>query len=169
MSLNPIGDQIGDFTPFGINALSGPAEQLNILATLDITSIAQQIGEYDSAEIIVKLYRKQADGTYGSELPISDYIPSLKIGEVDATDYGAEYSAVIAKANLTDNGAEITLPQIHLNVITGSAFEDAGFTYGNFRLSVTVTLRNGETKYNISSASNYVIYTNAKVVSSYLS
>lgn len=169
LSLNPIGDQIGDFTPFGINALSGPAEQLNILATLDITSIAQQIGEYDSAEITVKLYQKQGDGTYGSELQISDYIPSLKIGEADATDYGTVYSAVIAKANLTDNGAEITLPQIHVSVITGSAFENEGFTYGNFRLSVTVTLRNRETMYNISSASNYVIYTNAKVVSSYLS
>ena len=169
LSLNPIGDQIGDFTPFGINGKSSPSERLDILATLDITSIIQQVEDYDDAYITVKLYQKQADGTYGSELQISDYIPTMTIGEAAATDEGTQYSAVIAKANLTDNGAEITLPELHLTVITGNAFETAGHTYGNFRLVVTMMLRDEGTEYAVSVASNYVIYTNAKVISSYIS
>ena len=74
----------------------------------------------------------------------------------------------ISRADLTDNGAEITIPVISLKVITGADFEAAEHTYGNFRITVTVVLSGAGGEYPTSKAMNYVIYTNAKVVPSFI-
>ena len=113
--------------------------------------------------------QKQSDGTYGSELPIADYIPTLKVGANDATNAGTYYYAVVDDDDLEDNGVEITLPELHLTVLTGDDFQTAGYTYGNFRVVVSVVLRDGTSECAISLATNYVIYTNAKVFPSYIS
>ncbi|MBP5255804.1 MAG: hypothetical protein J6Z80_01990, partial [Clostridia bacterium] len=68
------------------------------------------------------------------------------------------------------NSAVIELPIIHCHVTTGDALEAAGYTYGNYRITMTVVLRNsGGTKLTLSQASNFVIYTNAKIIPDYIS
>ena len=176
--LNPIGDGVGDFTSLGINALnlpgSGNSAEFDLLAVLDINAVAAQVASYADAEVIVELTQKQDNGTYGTNLDISEYLTfSVEgIDDNDITDEGTSYSVVIAKSILDDTtipDVEIELPALHFEVKTGSAFEGAGFKYGNYYLTVIVQLRDSQgAAYTASIASNYVIYTNAKVVTQYL-
>ena len=174
--LNPIGDGVGDFTPLGINALNLPANSttadIDLLAVLDINAVLSQVSGYNDAQITVKLTQKQGQGVYSEDLDISDYL-TFSVEGVAAnavTDNGTSYSAVIAKANLTaENEVEITLPALHFEVKSGATFENAGLRYGNYCLTVVVQLRDSSgNPYSASIASNYVIYTNAKVVTQYL-
>ena len=89
----------------------------------------------------------------------------------DITDNDTSFSVVIARTdpNLSDNGVEITIPMLHFAVKTGADLERAGLTYGNYRVSVTVQLRDAEGNvYRASSATNEIIYTNAKVATQYI-
>ena len=112
------------------------------------------------------------DGSYGgSLLDVSEYFTITFEGEVNApTDNGTEYTHVIAanSANLVDNGAEITLPVLHVSVKTGAAFEAAGLEYSNYRLVVETVLYNAQGEIPSTRVSNYVIYTNAKVVPTFV-
>ena len=69
---------------------------------------------------------------------------------------------------MDDNGAEITIPVMHFTVKTGSAFEAAGLTYANYRLVVETVLYNSEGEIPATRVSNYVVYTNAKVVPTFV-
>ena len=55
---------------------------------------------------------------------------------------------------------------------TGAPFEDAGLSsnvYSNYRLTVAIVLRDGSgNEIAVSKCSDYVIYTNAKVVPSFI-
>ncbi len=70
----------------------------------------------------------------------------------------------MSAAGFIGGGVEITLPVITLTVKTGAALEAAGQTYGNYRVTVSVVLKNADTELAESRASNFVIYTNAKVL-----
>jgi len=132
---------------------------------LDITPVISQTTDYDEAVVTVTLTRKQADGTYSAELtPINTYITAVTVGDVAAVAEGTTYTAVIAKSGLDDRGFEIGVPEITCTVKTGSAFEAAGLTYGNYRVTVTVALKRSGAEIGPSRASNYVVYTNAKIL-----
>ena len=174
LTVSPYGDNEGDYTPYGINALNDPPETLNALLSLNYTSIIDQVrGQYADAVVTVTLRQKQSNGSYGNSdiANIAQYIPSLSFGESAATTAGhpSYYSAVIDAENLTEEAVEILFPQLSFHVKTGSEFESAGLTYGNYRLTVSVVLRDafGE-EISASKCSEYVIYTNAKVVASFI-
>ena len=172
LDLNPKGDKVGDFTPLGINAKNNNGATrvtFRLLAELNTTPIASQITDYADAVAIIKLAQKNDFGVYEDIDDISAYISALIIGNESATDNGDSYSAVINKASLTDNGASITFPELNFTILTGSAFESAGLTYGNFKITMSVVLRSDSgIQYPTSRAQNYVIYTNAKVFPEYI-
>ena len=174
LTVSPYGDNEGDYTPYGINALNDPPETLNALLSLNYTSIIDQVRwQYADAVVTVTLRQKQSNGSYGNSdiANIAQYIPSLSFGESAATTAGhpSYYSAVIDAEDLTEEAVEILFPQLSFHVKTGSEFESAGLTYGNYRLTVSVVLRDafGE-EISASKCSEYVIYTNAKVVASFI-
>ena len=178
LDLNPIGDKLGDFTALGINALNNDdatTAEFDLLAVVDATSLESQITMvYASANITVKLLCKDNDAAYGEFLDVSEYFTVSFEGELPAAtvDNGDNYSINIAKAtngHLTDNGSEITLPKLHFTVITGSVFEAAGHTYSNYKVVVEVVLLDGSgAAINASRVFNYVIYTNAKIVPTFI-
>lgn len=175
LDLNPLGDKVGNFTDLGINALNigtATTSEFDLLAVIDATAVEEQIENYQSVSISVKLVKKDEDGSYGgSLLDVSEYFTVTFEGEVNApTDNGTEYTHVIAanSDNLVDNGAEITLPVLHVSVKTGAAFEAAGLTYSNYRLVVETVLYNAQGEIPSTRVSNYVIYTNAKVVPTFV-
>ena len=173
-----------DFTHLGINANYLDATNINtqviegvtyavsanfdLLATLNTEQVRDQIESYTSAAVTITLAQKQADGTYGSDLDVSDYITAMKVGNTNATDDGDSFYAEILRASLTDDGSTITLPVLHFTVKTGKALETAGLTYGNYRITVSVALHNGASPIGASSAANYVVYTNSKVISEFI-
>lgn len=170
----PIGDRRGDFTPFGINALNDPPETLEILPTLDFTPIINQVrGQYADAVITVALRQKQESGSYGrTDLSdISRYIPSFAIGDTVASNAGhpSYYSAVIDDEDLIEGDVTLEFPLISFTVKTGAVFEEDELVYSNYRLTVSVVLRDESgNEIAVSKCSDFVIYTNAKVVPSYI-
>ncbi|MBO4539747.1 MAG: hypothetical protein J5781_05675, partial [Clostridia bacterium] len=182
LDLNPVGDKVGDFTPLGVNGLTldenATSADFDVLAVLNVTSVYEQLASYDDAYIRISLQQKGADGTYGSNLDVSDYINSLTLEGMPAgtvVDNDTYYSITLDKADLSDNGAEIAIPMFHFNIKTKSSFEANNFgKYGNYRITVNIVLRttnNNEEKQEIlvSRVNNYVIFTNAKVIPYYIS
>ena len=172
LDLNPIGDRVGDFTPLGINALNigdSTVADFDLLADLNIGPISERVVEYTDAVVTIQLAKKQADDTYGEPLDISRYMTIDFEGVNGITHNSDTYTQIIPRAQLDGNSALIEIPIIHCHVLTGDALEAAGFTYGNYRITVTVVLRqSGGTRINISRASNFVVYTNAKIIPEYL-
>ncbi len=172
LDLNPIGDTLGDFSPLGINALNNdgsPTKEFDLLAVLDANPIRDLIVGYTDAFIKIELCQKGNSG-YGAPLDISEYLTVSFDGILTpVTDNGNYYSIVVSSANLSDNGVEITMPVIHCTVLTGEALEAKSEYYSNYEINVTVELRNSlGNAYAPSIASNYVIYTNAKILPTYI-
>lgn len=169
----PFGDSRGDFTPYGINALNDTPETLEALLTLDFTPIIAQVRErYRDAVVTVTLQQKQASGSYGGDLAnVAQYIPSLSIGETAASGAGhpSYYSAVIDASDLSEGDVTIEFPRLCFTVKTGAAFEAEDLVYSNYRMTVSVVLRDehGE-EIAASKCSDFMIYTNAKVVPSFI-
>ena len=173
LDLNPLGDKLGDFTPLGVNALmlDGTVADMDLLATLDVTPVIERVSDYEDALVTIAVAQKQPDGTYGDSLDISDYFTVNFADNSAVTDRDTYYESVISRSSseLIDNGAEITLPLITLHVKTGSLFESLLHKYANYQVTVTVVLRNDQgAAYTVSRASNFVIYTNAKILPYFL-
>ncbi len=180
LDLNPIGDKVGEFTPLGINALNNKDEDGNnssvakfdLLAVIDANAIYEQIEDYYSAEVTVTLKQKQNDGSYGNNLTVSDYIDAFTVERIpngNITNNGTYFSVALEKEDLNDQGSAIVIPVLHFAVITGARFEEAGLEYGNFRITVSAVLKDsGGNEYSVSRVSNFVIYTNAKIIPDYI-
>ena len=164
--LNPLGNKVGDFTNLGINALN-PVEQaaaeFELLGVLDTTSVRSLIGEYDKMIVSFSLSQKVND-TYIAVDNITTYINSIKIGSNSLSSQEFVDGKIVSSTDLDDNGAYIVLPNITVNVKTGSALEAQELMYTNYKLTITVVLETEDgVKLIASNASNYIIYTNAKV------
>ena len=177
LDLNPIGDRLGDFTPLGINALNIEHEDQNhasfdLLPVLEVSPIVNEIDDYASAEITVELSQKNTDGRdYGDPLDISDYLTVYyEGGSLAGTSYDANSAHMnVDKSLLVDTIAEITFPELHFTVETGELLESKGHFYSNYKITVTVALKDEYgVVYKISRASNYVIYTNAKIIPDFI-
>ena len=172
LDLNPIGDRVGDFTPLGVNALNNDdatVADMDLVASLNVTAIADRVTGYTDAVLTFRLEQKQADGNYGALLDIHDYMDIDLEGLTGITNDSTSYSQVVPRANLTDTEAEIKAPVIHCHVKTGSALENAGHAYSNYRITVTMVLRgDGGAVITSSQASNFVIYTNAKIIPDFI-
>ena len=172
LDLNPIGDRVGDFTPLGINALNNndaTVADFDLLADLNIGPIADRITNYTDAMVTIQVAQKHMDGTYGEPVDITQYMTVDFEGLSGMSSNENSYYRVIARSALTENAAVIEMPTIHCHVLTGSALENLGFTYGNYKITVTVVLRENAVPIAISQASNYVVYTNAKIIPEFIS
>lgn len=164
--LNPLGNKVGDFTNLGINALN-PVEQaaaeFELLGVLDTTSVRSLIGEYDKMIVSFSLSQKIND-TYIAVDDITKYINNIKIGSNSLSSQEFTDGKIVSSVDLDDNGAYIVLPNITVNVKTGSALEAQELMYTNYKLTITVVLETEDgVKLIASNANNYIIYTNAKV------
>lgn len=188
LDLIPInGEGMFDFTALGINARNFDASNINtamiagktyavsaefrLLAEINAEPIWAQISDYTSAVIEMTLAQKRSDGTYGGNLDISDYITGITVGDSDAAHSGTQFTVTVSRSDLLDDGSlssKIILPWLHFTVKTGKPFEDDGLTYGNYRVTVSVHLRNETGDLAVSNVTNYVIYTNAKVIPEFI-
>ena len=176
LDLNPLGDKLGDFTPLGINASNNENASeayFELLAVLDISNVSPTVSDYTKVSISVTLSEKNSSGEYVEVEDITRYL-SFSLKDIfpagGFTLSGAKCSAVLLKTEgISDNGAEITMPLFEFTVKTGAAFEGAGLNYSNYKIKVEVVLKNSEdSDYTVSRASNYVIYTNARVKPDYV-
>ena len=175
--LDPIGDSVGDCTPLGINAYGNAtgSASFDLYAVLEVTDIADAVENYSRATVNITLSQRQNNATYGDPLDLRDYLTLTLddvFGNVTYNNETKDYSVNVLKTEMNQTesveGATIVLPILKFNVKTGDAFEEDGLTYGNYRITVSIILSEivdgVYTDIAASSVSNYIIYTNAKVI-----
>ena len=156
---------IGDTTQqLGINPSDTVNNRSNMIYTradYDYSNVASSV--LAGAKYIrysLELFQKGADGTYNeaTPLPIENYLQNLTIAEsTKATSYEweEEFKADDARHQFT---------HISFEPLTDTAFEQKGYTYANYKVRLNVVLLD-EARNEISGtkASDYVIYTNARI------
>lgn len=198
LDLNPYGNKDRDFSDLGINALNSSTASsgsFKLVSVLDTTQVRDKIVGYDNMIVMITLSQKNDSGTYVSIADVSTYIKSATIGsasfnwyvecnEEDSgamhydgkyyrlageNDTGNKYLIAILNQNvLDDDGAYISMPNIDVTIITGTAFEHSNQYYSNYKLFVNVMLRSNLTEIASSKANNFIVYTNAKVSPDYI-
>lgn len=95
----------------------------------------------------------------------------------DASTTAKAYTFIMPRSVLATNGDNdlLTIP-IAFGVYTGKTFEDKGLMYSNYMIEISAEMietendayPTGETPVLGSDASNYIIYTNAKLIGEYI-
>ncbi len=156
---------IGDTTQqLGINPSDTVNNRSNMIYTradYDYSNVASSV--LAGAKYIrysLELFQKGPDGTYNeaNPLPIESYLQNLTIAEStkkSSYKWEEEFKADDARHQFT---------HISFEPLTDTAFEKKGYTYANYKVRLNVVLLD-ENKYEISGtkASDYVIYTNARI------
>ena len=106
---------------------------------------------------------------------IGSYLPELKLG-LDITDAGGNIAHTDMTAPSGDGSVIFTLPQtfepgsfieipVEMKVLTGEAFEAEGYRYANYQVRLTAQLLDeAQKEIDNSEASDYIVYTNAKIL-----
>ena len=156
---------IGDTTQqLGINPSDTVNNRSNMIYTradYDYSNVASSV--LAGAKYIrysLELFQKGADGTYNEANPlqIENYLQNLTIAEstkASSYEWEEEFKADDARHQFT---------HISFEPLTDTAFEQKGYTYANYKVRLNVVLLD-ENRKEISGtkASDYVIYTNARI------
>ena len=117
----------------------------------------------------VTLQRKTDDGSYQEDttVPFQATIGATVVGSDGRTQVFSPQngkSAVFTLSKGIDNSIPIQIP-VTLSIGTGSALESAGGYYANYRVVLTAQLLSSSgVPIPNSQASDYIVYTNAKIV-----
>ena len=152
----------------GINALEpGEAAAIDSSAQYVLSSL-NAATQAATLRCTVTLQRKTDDGGYqNADVPFQAAIGATVVGSDGRTqDFPAQNGNIadFELLNGIDNSIPIQIP-VTLHIGTGSALENAGGYYANYRVVLTAQLlnRSGIPIPN-SKASDYIVYTNAKIV-----
>lgn len=156
--LNQLGiNGLTDSTPAAINS----AAQYE-LSALNATAQAKQL------HCAVKLQYKDDNGNYqDADVPFTASIGATVVGVNGSSgtfDSQKGVTVTFTLANGIDNSIPIQI-FVTLQIGTGSALENASGFYSNYRVVLTAELLSGSG--NVipsSSASDYIVYTNAKII-----
>ena len=168
---NAYGTQRYGWSQLGINDLDSNGDYQILSAALYDVHELTSASSADTLRISVKLLQKTDGGYVDVSKPLSSYLSYLRVkpkvnpnGDFleakDVRNNAAEYS-------LANTGFNSSVPieiDVDMNVITGAAFEKAGLTYANYKLVLKAELLQNGTTIEGSPASDYIIYTNAKII-----
>jgi len=162
----------------------------NAVYSLKDVSEEVPISEYPYVKVTFQLSQKQSQSTnYGSALPIGKYMENVQVKGtgitttagvkydsvnnkyVTAGDMDTQYVFVLERSQLkTNNDLDLLSIPIEFEVYTGaSKFESQDFMYGNFMIDITAQcLKTANSESGDAFANNYIIYTNAKLLTEFL-
>ena len=152
----------------GINALeSGEPAAIDSSAQYVLSSL-NAATQAATLRCTVTLQRKTDDGDYpDATVPFQAAIGATVVGSDGSTQVFPAKEAKSADFTLSngiDNSIPIQIP-VTLSIGTGSALENAGGYYANYRVVLTAQLLSKSgTPIPNSQASDYIVYTNAKIV-----
>lgn len=157
------------FSQLGINAKDMTTGEMAITANAIYDLSALSRSTKDSGKKIqytMRLYIKDNSGDYKQTNDISKYLSSFTLENATPS------SGLIGKECVftTDyNGEEQNTAVTKFTVKTGKAFEEQGLTYANYRVELTAVLLDAnKEKVNGTTASDYVVYTNAKIETGFI-
>lgn len=157
------------FSQLGINAKDMTTEEMAITANAIYDLSALSRSTRDSGKKIqytMRLYVKDNSGDYKQTNDISKYLSSFTL-ENAASSSGLNGKECVFTTDY--NGEEQNTAVTKFTVKTGKAFEEQGLTYANYRVELTAVLLNDNNSVvNVTTASDYVVYTNAKIETGFI-
>ena len=145
----------------GVNGRVQDAASIDSVATYNV-SVLDAAKNADTILYSIELYAKDADGKFTQK--IDDYSKLLKVGNITATladRNGTEKPVNFGEA--FTGGIDPSIPiriSLPLTVVTGNGFTGP---YANYKVNLRVWLQNGNAQITGSEATDYIIYTNAKI------
>ena len=145
----------------GVNGRVQDAASIDSVATYNV-SVLDAAKNADTILYSIELYAKDDDGKFTKK--IEDYSELLKVGNITATlaDRNGTEKPVNFGETFT-GGIDPSIPiriSLPLTVVTGNGFTG---TYSNYQVKLRVWLQNGDAQITGSEATDYIIYTNAKI------
>lgn len=119
----------------------------------------------------MELFRKGIDGKYdGDALSVTSYLKDVNISNQSDTssllvwsDKFLQNDSLVWSDKFSSNDSH-RFVDIHFTPLTGTDFETAGFTYANYKVKLTaVLLDSNNDPIQGTEASDYIIYTNARI------
>ncbi len=169
---------IGDLSELGINPLDQDIETSALVETvgvLNFRDVKTQSEGYTHLKVTLTLGQK-SDG-YTGKLNFSEYFDSMTVAGGNVTLTGNTIELLIPKTkagypllSFSADDCEATIP-IDFYVKTGTALESANKTYSNYRVTLDVDLVRVEGQSEsqlVDAKSNYVVYTNARVIPGFI-
>lgn len=157
------------FSQLGINAKDMTTEEMAITANAIYDLSALSRSTRDSGKKIqytMRLYVKDNSGDYKQTNDISKYLSSFTLENATSSS-GLNGKECVFTTDY--NGEEQNTAVTKFTVKTGKAFEEQGLTYANYRVELTAVLLNDNNSVvNGTTASDYVVYTNAKIETGFI-
>lgn len=157
------------FSQLGINAKDMNTEEMAITANAIYDLSALSRSTKDSGKKIqytMRLYVKDNSGDYKQTNDISKYLSSFTLENATSSS-GLNGKECVFTTDY--NGEEQNTAVTKFTVKTGKAFEEQGLTYANYRVELTAVLLNDNNSVvNGTTASDYVVYTNAKIETGFI-
>lgn len=157
------------FSQLGINAKDMTTGEMAITANAIYDLSALSRSTRDSGKKIqytMRLYVKDNSGDYKKTNDISKYLSSFTLENATSSS-GLNGKECVFTTDY--NGEEQNTAVTKFTVKTGKAFEEQGLTYANYRVELTAVLLDEKNeKVNGTTASDYVVYTNAKIETGFI-
>ena len=161
---------VGDTTQqLGINPWDTSVNRSDIIYTradYDYSGVDTEVlTDAKNIKYTMELFQKNKNGTYDETNPlvIGSYLEDIsKTNGGKTVSSGEKSKQWTEKFSPNDTKHEFT--QIRFAPLTGSEFESVGYTYSNYKVRLTAVLLNekGE-EISGTKASDYIIYTNARI------
>ena len=159
----------------GVNGITdGGQWKLSTLGAYDISDLSSDlISKASQIKVTLSLNKKGNNGSYGgldNRKTISDYLKNSTITKPTFSANSAEnrtdkFETTFDWNSASYNPGQVIQIPIDYSILTGSEFEEQGLTYANYKVTLTVSLLDKDNKeLEGSSATDYIIYTNAKVL-----
>ena len=113
----------------------------------------------------MQLFQKNSDGTYDETalLPITSYLPVMFKENTQKSSVNEETSYQWEES-FNRNASGLLSTRFRFSPLTGAEFEEKGYTYANYRVRLTVVLLDKDGKEIAdTTATDYIIYTNARI------
>lgn len=158
----------------GVNGITdGGQWKLSTLGAYDISDLSSDlISKASKIKVTLSLYKKVDNGSYGdldNGKTIGDYLKKPIITKPTFSDKDAanrnEFESTFKWNSASYKPGQVVQIPIDYSILTGSEFEKRGLTYANYKVTLTVSLLDAAgNELEGSSATDYIIYTNAKVL-----
>ena len=164
---------VGDTTQqLGINPSDedNAADMICTRADYDYTNVdAEILGRAKTISYKLELFQKDANGTYDERKPltIGTYMQDggiIKGDSENEPEIAASGNDCTWTENFSPAAEKHQFTRIRFTPITGKEFENAGYTYSNYRVRLTVVLVDEKgAEIPGTKTSDYIIYTNARI------
>lgn len=157
------------FSQLGINAKDMTTGEMAITANAiyDLSALSQSTrNSGEKIQYTMKLYVKDDNGEYKQTDDISKYLSSFTLeNATSSSDLNGKECVFTTNYNGEEQNTAVT----KFTVKTGKTFEEQGLTYANYRVELTAVLLDANNeKVNGTTASDYVVYTNAKIETGFI-